>query len=95
MIIINNDNDTAIIMILILRSHLRMQAQAMLRQLHLLAAESVQHGSGHVAVAPVLRMALDAVNSETSLQDTEARMRDIGMDIHRLPTTWPIYASFF
>lgn len=95
MIIINNDNDTAIIMILILRSHLRMQAQAMLRQLHLLAAESVQRGSGHVAVAPVLRMALDAVNSETSLQDTEARMRDIGMDIHRLPTTWPIYASFF
>ena len=50
----------------------------MLRQLHLLAAES-QRGTD-VAVAPVLRMALDAVNSETSLQDTEARTRDTDLD---------------
>lgn len=50
------------------QSHLRMQAQAMLRQLHLLAAESGHRGSD-VAVAPVLRMALDAVNSDTSLHE--------------------------
>lgn len=56
------------------QSHLRMQAQAMLRQLHLLAAESQR---GDVAVAPVLRMALDAVNSETSLQDTEAQLQQL------------------
>jgi hypothetical protein len=42
--------------------------QAMLRQLHLLAAESQRVGQGP-PVAPVLRMALDAVNSETSFQD--------------------------
>ena len=57
-------------------------AQAMLRQLHLLAESQ----RGDVAVAPVLRMALDAVNSETSLH-TEARMRD--MDLYK-DGTWKI-----
>lgn len=42
--------------------------QAMLRQLHLLAVESQRVGQGP-PVAPVLRMALDAVNSETSFQE--------------------------
>lgn len=39
----------------------------MLRHLHLLA------GEGEVPVEPVLRIALDAVNSEASFQDAEAR----------------------
>lgn len=47
--------------------------QAMLRQLHLLAVESQCVGQGP-PVAPVLRMALDAVNSETSFQDTEVQL---------------------
>ncbi|CAK9016351.1 unnamed protein product [Durusdinium trenchii] len=49
--------------------HARMQQ--MLRHLHLLA------GEGEVPVEPVLRIALDAVNSEASFQDAEAQLQNL------------------